>query len=498
MRRNLTTQAGLLTGSRALGQVFNALAGIFIVRALSQYDYGTYRQLFLLWTTLFLIGDAGFSQSLYQFIPGRREHAGKHIGQALLVTVGMAIAWMAGLLLLAGPLSRFFGNDKLVQHMFILVTYLGLSLFAKAPEAALISLERVGSVAVNTAVFEALKFALMLAALYTGGGITWLLRAMSFAAGLKLIHLFWILRDHISFAPTGAFAAQFQYSMALWLPSLLNIAGTYAHQYIVGYYFNPVDYAIYAVACFQVPLIGVLSTSVGEVLLVRATEYHTQNRREDLLKIWWSACRKAQMVFLPATLACVALARPLLTTLFTARYSKSVPLFIVIVLGLALNGIFQDALLRAYNAMRSYAFFYFLRVALALGLGVAGARWLGMWGAALSTLATLVVLNAAQLWKVAQLLEVPFSRVLPWKDLGKIGLASAACAILAAGTARLFVWAPAALGAGALVFTAAYLAIAFRMELVDTDETRQILDQVRSGCYRLGILRPQISGQVPR
>ena len=69
MRRNLTSQAGLLTGSRALGQIFNALSGIFVVRVLSQFDYGTYRQLILLWSTLILMGDAGFSQSLFQFIP---------------------------------------------------------------------------------------------------------------------------------------------------------------------------------------------------------------------------------------------------------------------------------------------------------------------------------------------------------------------------------------------------------------------------------------------
>lgn len=498
MRRNLTTQAGLLTGSRALGQVFNALAGICVVRVLSQYDYGTYRQLFLLWTTLFLIGDAAFSQSLYQFIPGRREQAGKYLGQALLVTVGMALAWMAGLVLLAGPLARFFGNEKLVQHMFILATYLGLSLFAKAPEAALISLERVGSVAMNTAFFEALKFALMLAALYTGGGITWLFRLMSLAAGLKLIHLFWLLRDQITFAPAGAFAVQFQYAMALWLPGLLNIAGTYAHQYIVGYYFNPVEYAIYAVACFQVPLIGVLSTSVGEVLLVRATEYHAQNRQGDLLQIWLSACRKAQMIFLPTTLACVALARPFIVTLFTRRYLASVPLFILIVLGLALNGIFQDAMLRAYGAMRAYAFFYFLRVALALGLGVVGARWFGLWGAAFSTLATLVILNAAQLWKVAELLEVSYARVLPWKEIGKIALASGVSGSLAAVCARLISWAPAALAASSAIFAVSYLLLAMRLGLVSAAETRQILEQVRAGAHRFGFLRPEVSQQAPR
>lgn len=491
MRRDLTTQAGLLTGSRALGQVFNALAGIFVVRALSQFDYGTFRQLILLYTTILLVGDAGYSQTLFQFIPERREQARKFIGQALLMTLGMALVWTAGLVLMAAPLERFFGNKDLVEQMLLLAVYMGLSLLAKSPETALINLERVGGLAGNTAFFEGLKFALTLGVLYRGGGIAWLLRVMALSAALKLIHLLWILRDSISFSLADASAEQFRYAMVLWVPCLLSILGTYAHQYIVGHYFNPAEYAVYAVACFQVPLIAVLSNSVAEVLLVRATEYHVQNRREDLIQLWLSAHRKAQLILLPVTLACVALAGPLITTLFTARYTSSVPLFIVMVLGLSLNGIFQDGLLRAYRAMRAYAFFSVLRVVLALVLGVLGVRWMGLWGAALSTLATLVILNAAQLWKVAQLLDVPFSRVLPWKDLGKIGLAGCACAILGAAAARLFTWAPAALAAGGAVFGVAYLILAFRTGLVSAAETQALREQLRVGWSRMGILHPE-------
>ena len=498
MRRDLTTQAGLLTGSRALGQVFNALSGIFVVRVLSQFDYGTFRQLILLYTTILLVGDAAYSQTLFQFIPERREQARKFIGQALLVTLGMALVWTVGLVLLAAPLGRFFGNRDLVEHMLLLAVYIGLSLLAKSPETALINLDRVGSLSLNTAFFEGLKFALTLVVLYQGGGIGWLLRVMAVSAALKLLHLFWTLRDSIAFSASDASADQFRYAMVLWLPGVLSILGTYAHQYIVGHYFNPAEYAIYAVACFQVPLIGVLSNSVAELLLVRATEYHSQNRRDDLIQLWLSAHRKAQLILLPVTLACVALAGPLLTTLFTARYSSSVPLFIVMVLGLSLNGIFQDGLLRAYRAMRAYAFFSLLRVVLALSLGVLGARWMGLWGAALSTLATLVILNTAQLWKVAQLLEVPFSGVLPWKDLGKIGVTSSACAILAAATARLFSWAPAALGVGGAVFAVAYIAIGFWIGPFSRDETRTILKYIRGGFSRLGILRPETSGPAPR
>ncbi len=492
MRSTLTAQAGLLTGSRALGQLLNAFTGIFVVRALSQADYGTYRQLLLLYASILLFGDAGFSQALYKFIPPRREQAHRYLSQALVATLGLSVLWVAGLIPLSTWVAQFFGNGDLVPHMVLLAAFLGLSLLCKVPEAALITLERVRILALNTGFFESLKFAMVLAALWAGQGIRGLLQVMVIATALKLAHLLWAVRDQIRLVSPAGFSVQLRYAMVLLLPGLLNNAATYAHQYIVGYYFNPAQYAVYAVACFQVPLIGVLSTSVAEVLLVRATELHRQNRRKELLQVWLTACRKAQMVFLPVTFACAALAGPLLITLFTPRYAESRPLFIVIVLGLAFNGIFQDSILRACSAMRAYSFFYALRAVLALGLGIVGVRYYGLWGAAISTFGTMFILNVWQLVKVGQLLGVGFSTVLPWRDLGRISLVSGACAILAAVIARPIPLAPVALAAGGSAFALGYVALALRMGLLTPEETRGLIGQLRAGCNRLGILRPKV------
>jgi O-antigen/teichoic acid export membrane protein len=493
MRRSLTAQAGLLTGSRALGQILNALASLLVVRSLAQYDYGTYRQILLLWTTLFQVGDAGFSQGLFQFLSGQRERARTYLGKALATSVVMAAAWGTGLVLLAGFISRFFNNADLAAYMKLLAAFLAFSLFTKAPEAALITLERVGALAFNTVFFESLKFAMILVVLRAHGGIDAILWAMLLATVLKLAHLLWTLRDTGLSLAGGGFGALFSYSMLLWLPGLLNLAGTYAHQYIVGFYFDPSVYAIYAVACFQVPFMGALSNSVAEVLLVRATEYHAGRRQADLLQMWHHACRKALLIFVPVVIACAALSVPFITTLFTSRYRASAPLFVPIVLGLVFSGLFQDTMLRAYGAMRAYAGFYILRVVLALSLGVAGARWWGLWGAAFSTLASLIILNFWQLIKVAELLEVPFTRVLPWREIGRICLVSGLAAGPAAAAASLVPRPVYALLAGSALYAAVFTVLAPRLGAVRAEESREFTLQLRAAAGRLGILPTKAS-----
>ncbi|MBI1749152.1 MAG: lipopolysaccharide biosynthesis protein [Acidobacteria bacterium] len=488
MPRALTTQAGMLTASRALGQVLNALVGFLIVRALTQYDYGTYRQVLLLYTTLYLIGDMAFAQSLYFFVPREREKARAFLGQALVAVLALSAAWSAGIMLLAGPIAAFFGNPALAAHMALLSALLSLNLLTKIPEVGLVTLKRIGASSLNITVFESLKFVMVVAVLKWHASIDSILAAMILATALRMAALLVQMRDTAWFSLTPRLGEQFRYSMSLWLPGLLNNAGIYAHQYIVGYYFNPEQYAIYAVACFQIPLIGVVTSSVNEVFLVRATEFRSQERFDDLYRLYQNACRKVLMILVPAAVAFAALSRPLIELLFTKRYLASAPLFVLIVLALPLSGLLQDGIFRACAAMRAYSLFYMMRVALALGLGVIGARWFGLWGAAVSPLLALLTLNIAQLHKVRELLRVSFARVLPWKEMAKISLASAAAALPAMACARLFSRAWMALGAGLVVFGIVYAALALFLAVIHPEERRAILDAVRAGFCRLGLM----------
>jgi len=494
MRQSLSKQAGLLTASRAFAQVLNALAGILVVRQLSQFDYGTYRQVILLFSTLVMLGDAAFSQSLFYFVPRNRTTPHIFVGQALLATLFASFLWAGALVGFSGPIAQFFGNPELVAHMVLLSLYLGLSLLSRILETSLITLERVGLLSGNTAVFEAMKALAMVAVVWKGGGVAALLWAMVIVTALRVFHLLHVTRESVRLAVGPEFGSQFRYSMALWLPGLLNASGMYAHQYIVGHYFSPDAYAIYAVACFQIPLLGPLASSVLEVFLVRATSYWGRGQRAEVLQIWREGCRKALMLFVPATVLLAVLAVPLITLLFTRRYLASAPLFALIVLSMMFYGLLQDAIFRACSAMRAYSFFYFLRVVLGISLGLVGVKFFGLWGAAVSTLLTIIVVNIWQLVQVGRLLQVPFSGVLPWRDVGKIFLVSLLAALPAAACGLWIPWAWIALGAGSLLFGAVYVFAGLRSGLIRAEELRYAMEYLHVPLVRSLQAREKTAG----
>lgn len=469
MPGSLSKQALLLAGSRALGQVLNAVAGLLVVRALAQFDYGTYRQLFLLYASFYLIGDFAFAQSLYHFVPRARDRAHVYYSQALLAALVFSLAWSAAFLLFAQPLGGYFENPDLPRHMALLGAWLTLNLLAKIPETALITLERTAESSFNIAAFEGLRFVFVVGAILAGSGMDGILWAIIAASALRLAFLAVLLRGLLRWE-LGAFAEQFRYAMSLWLPGLMNNSSVYAHQYIVGHYFAPADYAIYAVACFQIPLMGVLGTSVGEVFLVRATHFAETGRTDEICRLWLEACRKSLLVYIPAAVAFAVLAEPLMVALFTPAYRASAPLFVFIVASLPFQGMFQDSVFRAFHAMRAYSFFYFLRVVLSIGLGVAGAKWWGMQGAAVSTLLALAILNAAQLAYVARLLQVAYAGVLPWGSILRAVGVSAVAAVPAYLAARWLAWPPLALGTGLAGFVALYVPLGIGSGLVTRED----------------------------
>jgi len=226
-------------------------------------------------------------------------------------------------------------------------------------------------------------------------------------------------------------------------------------------------------------------------LLVRATEYHSRGGNTELYQLWCNACLKSLMVLVPVAVGLMVVAKPLIALVFTERYLASVPLFRVIVLGLIFSAVFQDPMFRACAAMRTYSFFYVVRALLNLGLGIMLVKFWGLWGAALSTVAALAIVNIGQLFPIATLLGVPFSRVLPWRGIAKVALCTLAAFPLAAACVRAISSPGPALLVALPVFAAGYLMLAVKLSLISRGTISLLLLEAKSRLPWMAIPRPK-------
>lgn len=494
MDRRLTTQAGLLTTSRALGQLLNALVAFVLVRKLTQVDYGTFRQVYLLSITLYAT-ELGLVESLYFFVPRFPERRAIFLRQTVAIIGTLQI--VAGGLMVAfrQSFARFFENPQLASYMALVAVYAGLTVVTRMWEVELVAEKRISFAALVGLGFETLKVVLMFVALAVSAGIRSLLWALAAAAVLKFAGFMLFLgREFRWFVDAGSLRAgapQFGYAMALWIPGLLNGGiALQSPQYIVAHYFDPAQYAIYAVACFQLPFVGILSNSIAEVMLVRATEYYSQGSLVDLYDLWIGGCKKALLLYIGVIGVVVAFAKPIITVLFTSRYDASVQLFAIMSLGLVFNAIFQDCIFRACSAMKTYAFFYLLRATLSVVLAIVGLKLWGLWGVAVSTVVAPAIVNLLQLLPIGGLLKVSLGRVLPWLDIGKMLLAASLAALVARLTLHDLVSPLAELITGLTLYGIVYAALVIKLRLVSGADISGLLREIRGRFGRASAIRP--------
>src|SRR5215472_7130991 len=85
----------LLVVGRTVGFAVSFAIPIVLARLFDRAEFGTYKQLFLIYATFYGLAQVGIAESLYFFIPRRPEAAGSGVVNAL-VTLAVAAAVCSG------------------------------------------------------------------------------------------------------------------------------------------------------------------------------------------------------------------------------------------------------------------------------------------------------------------------------------------------------------------------------------------------------------------
>src|SRR5687768_7443469 len=67
----------LLTSGRMVAFAATFFVPVVLARVLSQAEFGTYKQLFLVYATLYYVAQFGIAESLFYFVPSACRQAGR-------------------------------------------------------------------------------------------------------------------------------------------------------------------------------------------------------------------------------------------------------------------------------------------------------------------------------------------------------------------------------------------------------------------------------------
>jgi O-antigen/teichoic acid export membrane protein len=195
---------------------------------------------------------------------------------------------------------------------------------------------------------------------------------------------------------------------------------------MVGALTTPETFAVYVNGAIEIPLIGVLTGSVAAVLIVEYNRLHREDRHGEIVALIHRAMVKCSLVIFPVMLLFLCVAPELMRLIYGAGYEGSAAPFRVYLLLLPIRTLNFGAILMATKKSHHVLVQSVITLVANVILTYYAVLLMGAIGAAVASV--LVVYFVAVPYLVVVLRNVlacPVHRLFPWRQLSKVGMASA-------------------------------------------------------------------------
>ena len=177
--------------------------------------------------------------------------------------------------------------------------------------------------------------------------------------------------------------------------------------------------AIYTNAAKELP-ISILVSSFTAVLLPKMSRMIKNNQKEGIVEIWGLSIEIGFSIMLFFALAIIVFAPQVIVFLYSPKYLEGLPVFVICTLILVLRSTYFGI---ALNVSGNTKFIFYSSIASLILNFVLNYIFFGLFGIigpAISTVSSIAIVNALQLWYTSKILAVPIRQVFPWKSLLQI------------------------------------------------------------------------------
>ncbi len=404
------------------GKFFSLPVTFFIPVVLTRYfsidEFGQYKQLFVLFALAWPCLDFGITQGLIYFLPREKEKERDIIFHFLFLQMLVSLVIAAGLYLFRIEISvALSGGTALAEYMGLLSLLLIVWALSGNLEIFYTAKKQTAYSGLFIFFSDGVKGLFIIGAVIAGGDLATVLQVFLVTGGLRLV---WMIFYMMRYCGLTGFAFSLQrfrqillYSFPLGIAVATNSFIEYSHQIIVSSSLSVSDFALYSIGCFQIPIIGVMTMSVAQVVIVQIGEIEGRRLKKELERLLTNSFRKLSLLFIPAFIFLVVTAPAFIETLYTARYLESVSVFRVFICILPLSGLLVEYLPRALGEPLFNVKINLLTLMVNIVLAVVFLRLFGIGGAALGFVASTIFRKICVGWFLKRKLDVNLLSVIP-------------------------------------------------------------------------------------
>ena len=470
----------------ALGRFFSFAIGIITPMVFSRFfakaDYGTYKQVMYVYSTLLVIFSLGLPQSYSYFIPRHPLSQAKDIiNRITALFLGLGLLFSLTLYLSSGLIADILKNDDLETALkvfspapLLLLPTLGLDgIFASFRDTRL--------VAVYTVVTKLLTMVCMVVpvVLFDGNYIHALI-GFDIASAAALVLALTMRNIPVRNQPAEksglTYKDIFKFTMPLFRASIWGVVIASANQFFISRYHGSEVFAEFSNGFQELPFAAMVVAGIGTVLFPLFSGMDKGGKMSpEIYRTWISSLVKSAKVIFPMLVFSIFFARLVMTCLYGNAYGNSTIYFQIKNISSLLYIIPFAPVILAIGKAKRFANVHLVIAILVVALEYAVVK-IGLGPVAIAIVSE--ICQAVKIYLlfriVADYSRMPMASLIPVRQLLTILLASLVAGGLAAlGTSLLDLNKWILLGIAHVVFVALYyglcriLKISYRTILAD-------------------------------
>lgn len=316
-----------------LGQVCTFALSFISAAILSRYfdksEYGTYKQILYVYTTLSTLFTVGLPSVFSYFIPRLNTGQQKALIQSVnRLFVFLGIAFSISLFVLAKPIAGLLNNEELVT---------GIRLFSPFP---LFTLPTLGVEGIYTALRKTKSIALYQVFSKIAMLLCIVLPVVAFGLGYKEAIIGWGVASFLTFLLAmymknrpyvkiekevidGMYKMVFDYSLPLVGAFVAGFFISSADQFFISRYYGTETFAEASNGCLSIPVATMIASSVKNVLLPLFSKADATGTMGSAIVSYNNAVKKSTTLVFPILLFSIFFAKEIMVFVYGSQYEAS-------------------------------------------------------------------------------------------------------------------------------------------------------------------------------
>ena len=428
---SLIRSSAILAFARFTNYALLFLSPILLVRILSPYGFGQYREFMVYATLISSLATFSIPANLLYFIPYSPDKT-RHYVSNTNVLVGAA-SLIAGVViwLFRAPMHANTSYDFLTLLAIYVVLFINLDFF----ESYWIATKRPENVFYYSTLRTVFRLAAVVGAAFFARSVEAILHAIIVVEAFRILIVLIImhrLRLLSADIERTTIREQLAFIMPLGLAGSLHYINESIGQIAVSTQLGVVALAIYTIGNYQVPILSIVRGAIGDAIFPDMVQQAAKTSGDRLL-LWKRSNIAFSFVIIPVFVALLWYADVLIPFVFSERYVESVPLFRIMLLVMLLQCFEFSSPLRAVKRTTPLLFGNIVMVVVNLACIVAIFHFLpskAIFGPAVGLVTGYVVQLVFFGWCVKRTFDAAVLDLLKWRSLATLASCAAVAAVL--------------------------------------------------------------------